>query len=132
MVSPFALIVPTCAISFGSFVGLLSFVSDSVIAATKVVVGAADTPTPTGRLYVTDDEEKYSGSAYGPWILPLSGYSQVMDEFSGGVPVIAMHGTNRPELIGTAASNGCIRMPDAVIEQLHASLPFGTPVDIRE
>lgn len=111
---------------------LTAYAGDTVITTTKVVVGAADTPTPTGRLYVTDYEEKYSGSAYGPWILPLSGYSQVMDEFSGGVPVIAMHGTNRPELIGTAASNGCIRMPDAVIEQLHASLPFGTPVDIRE
>lgn len=103
-----------------------------LLAETKVVVGKPDTATPTGRLYVTDYEEKYSGSAYGPWILPLSGYSQSMDEFSGGMPVIAMHGTNRPELIGTAASNGCIRMPDAVIEQLHATLPFGTPVDIQE
>lgn len=111
---------------------LKAYAGDAVIADTKVVVGAADSPTPTGRLYVTDYEEKYTGSAYGPWILPLSGYSQAMDEFSGGVPVIAMHGTNRPELIGSAASNGCIRMPDAVIEVLHNSLPFGTPVDIRE
>jgi len=104
----------------------------TLIAETQVVVGKNATPTPLGRLYVTDYEEKYSGSAYGPWILPLSGYSQQLDEFSGGVPVIAMHGTNRPELVGTASSNGCIRMPDAVIETLRAKLPIGTPVDTRD
>lgn len=109
---------------------LTAYKGGQVIAQTQVVVGKGSTPTPTGRLYVTDYEEKYSGSAYGPWVLPLSGYSQALDEFSGGMPVIAMHGTNRPELIGTAASNGCIRMPDAVISVLHDQLPLGTPVDI--
>ncbi|MFN8053183.1 MAG: L,D-transpeptidase [Acidimicrobiales bacterium] len=104
----------------------------NLIVETKVVVGKDSTPTPRGRLYLTDFEEKYRGSAYGPWVLPLSGYSQALDEFSGGVPVIAMHGTNRPELIGTAASNGCIRMPDDVIQRLHDTLFFGTPVDIRD
>lgn len=98
---------------------------------TGVVVGKDSTPTPLGRLYLTDFDEKYRGSAYGPWVLALSGYSQALDEFSGGVPVIAMHGTNRPELVGSAASNGCIRMPDDAIQLLHDRLPFGTPVDIR-
>jgi hypothetical protein len=111
---------------------LKAFAGDQLMVETKIVVGKDATPTPTGRLYLTDFEEKYRGSAYGPWILPLSGYSQAMDEFSGGVPVIAMHGTNRPELIGTAASNGCIRMPDDVIQLLHDKLFFGTPIDIRE
>jgi len=111
---------------------LRAYSGANLLAETKVVVGAAGTPTPTGRLYLTDFEEKYVGSAYGPWILPLSGYSQAMDEFSGGVPVIAMHGTNRPELLGSAASNGCIRMPDDVVQRLHDLLFFGTPVDIHE
>ena len=102
------------------------------IAQTKVVIGTADRPTPTGRLYVTDYEAKYRGSAYGPWVLALNGYSQQLDRFSGGVPVIAMHGTNNPGLVGSAASNGCIRMPDDVIETLHAQLPLGTPVDIHD
>lgn len=110
---------------------LKAYAGDVLIVDTKVVVGKDETPTPTGRLYLTDFEEKYRGSSYGPWILPLSGYSQALDKFSGGVPVIAMHGTNRPELVGTAASNGCIRMPDDVIQKLRDTLFFGTPVDIR-
>ena len=111
---------------------LTAYSGTNVLAQTKVVVGKDSTPTPRGRLYITDHEEKYSGSAYGPWVLPLSGYSQALDEFSGGVPVIAMHGTNRPDLIGTAASNGCIRMPDEVIQRLKDTLFFGTPVDIHD
>ena len=109
---------------------LQAFNGTTLIAETKVVVGKGATPTPTGRFFVTDFEQKRRGSAYGPWILPLSAYSQAIDTFAGGVPVIAMHGTNHPELIGTPASNGCIRMPDDVIETLHARLPLGTPVDI--
>ena len=111
---------------------LKAWVGPTLLAETEVVIGKAATPTPTGRLYLTDFEEKYRGSTYGPWILPLSGYSQALDEFSGGVPVIAMHGTNRPELLGSAASNGCIRMPDDVIQLLRDRLFLGTPVDIRE
>lgn len=110
---------------------LRAYSGDQLLVETQVVVGTDRTATPTGRLYLTDYEEKYRGSAYGPWILPLSGYSQMMDEFSGGVPVIAMHGTNRPELVGQARSNGCIRMPDDVVEQLRHQLFLGTPVDIH-
>jgi lipoprotein-anchoring transpeptidase ErfK/SrfK len=110
---------------------LRAYDGPTFIAETKVVVGKGTTPTPTGRYFVTDYEKKARGSAYGPWILPLSGYSQALDSFSGGVPVIAMHGTNHPELAGRAASNGCVRMPDDVIEVLRTHLPLGTPVDIR-
>ena len=109
---------------------LRAFDGATQIAVTKVVVGKASTPTPTGRFFVTDFEKKRRGTAYGPWILPLSAYSQALDSFSGGVPVVAMHGTNHPELIGSPASNGCIRMPDDVIDLLHRTLPLGTPVDI--
>jgi lipoprotein-anchoring transpeptidase ErfK/SrfK len=102
------------------------------IARTLVVVGKDSTKTPLGHFYVTDYEEKHSGSAYGPWVLPLSAFSQDLDWFGGGVPLIAMHGTNNPGLIGSAASNGCIRMPDAVITLLRERLPLGTPVDIHD
>lgn len=107
---------------------LQAFDATTMIADTPVVVGRDATPTPTGRFYVTDYEEKRAGSAYGPWILPISAYSQALDWFDGGVPVIAMHGTNRPDLLGSAASNGCIRMPDEVIQRLRDTLPLGTPV----
>lgn len=109
---------------------LVATMGGQVIADTSVVIGADGTPTPTGRLYLTDFDEKAEGSSYGPWVAPLSGYSQALDEFSGGVPVIAIHGTNNPGLMGQARSNGCIRIPNDVIQTLRAQLPLGTPVDI--
>lgn len=40
----------------------------------------------------------------------------------------AIHGTNRPWTVGTAASYGCIRMREADIEDLFARVAVGTPV----
>jgi lipoprotein-anchoring transpeptidase ErfK/SrfK len=98
---------------------------------TGVVVGKDDTHTPTGRFYVTDKvEQSNPAGAYGPLALPISAYSEQIDEFDNGVPVIAMHGTNRPELIGQNVSNGCIRMPNDVITRIGETVPLGTPVDI--
>ncbi len=95
-----------------------------------VIVGKAASPTPTGHFYVTDTIDKHTGSAYGPGILAISGFSQALDHFADGVPVLALHGTNRPDLLGTAASNGCVRMGDATINALRSTVPLGTPVDI--
>lgn len=44
--------------------------------------------------------------------------------------MIAFHGTNQPELIGSKASNGCVRMPNDVVSWLALVLPPGTPIDI--
>lgn len=104
--------------------------AEELIAETGAVIGAAATPTPLGRFFVNDIVEKWDGSAYGPYILSLSAFSEAMETFAGGVPVIAIHGTNRPGLIGGAHSNGCIRIPNEVIEFLAATVPMGTPVDI--
>jgi hypothetical protein len=109
---------------------LTAFAGREVIARSPVVIGRPSTPTPIGRFFVTDHDPRNRGSAYGPWVLPLSGFSQAMDSFADGVPVLAMHGTNRPELVGAAHSNGCLRMPNDVIDMLRARLPLGTPVDI--
>lgn len=40
----------------------------------------------------------------------------------------AIHGTNRPWTVGTAASYGCIRMREADIEDLFQRVSVGTPV----
>lgn len=104
---------------------------DTVLLEAPVIVGKATSPTPLGRFYVTDVDAKYTGSAYGPWVLPVSGFSQALDTFGGGAPALALHGTNRPDLMGKAASNGCVRLPNDVITRLRDTVPMGTPVDIR-
>lgn len=108
---------------------LRAYSGTELIAETQVVVGSPFTPTPTGSFYVTDIVPQTSPT-FGPVALPTDAYSEVMDEFDTGVPVVAMHGTNRPELIGQARSNGCIRIPNEVIVRMAELLPRGTPVYI--
>jgi lipoprotein-anchoring transpeptidase ErfK/SrfK len=104
---------------------------DVVVAETDVVVGTDDTRTPTGRFYVTDQvpQDNPDGS-FGPLVLATSAYSEQLDEFDDGAPVVALHGTNKPELIGSAASNGCVRMPNDVITLIGDRLQLGARVDI--
>lgn len=103
---------------------------DSVVVETVTVIGKPASPTPLGSFFVNDFVEKWEGSAYGPHILSLSAFSEAMETFAGGVPVIAIHGTNRPDLMGGAHSNGCIRVPNEIVTLLADTVPIGTPVDI--
>ena len=103
---------------------------DDVIVHPGAVIGADRSPTPVGSFFVNDLVEKWEGSAFGPYILSLSAFSEALETFAGGIPVIAIHGTNRPELIGGAHSNGCIRIPNDVVTFLAENVPMGTPVDI--
>ena len=102
-----------------------------VIAETDVVIGKDATYTPVGHFYLNEIvPQSNPGGAYGPFVLSTNGYSESLETFDGGLPVIAFHGTNQPQLIGTKASNGCIRMPNEIVTMLAETLPAGTPVDI--
>jgi hypothetical protein len=46
-------------------------------------------------------------------------------------PSVAIHGTNEPWSIGHAVSNGCIRLPNAVLRRLFRATPAGTPVVVH-
>jgi lipoprotein-anchoring transpeptidase ErfK/SrfK len=54
----------------------------------------------------------------------------VLHAFDGGIGQLAIHGTNRPDLIGQNVSNGCIRVSNAAITVLAEHVSIGTPVDI--
>jgi L,D-transpeptidase ErfK/SrfK len=45
-------------------------------------------------------------------------------------PHYGIHGTNNPPSIGTAASNGCIRMFNKDVEELFNKIPVNTIVRI--
>ena len=98
---------------------------------TTVAIGTADTPTPTGQFYI-DARYKLANpnGPYGAWALSVAAFSNVLYSFSGGPGQIAIHGTNRPALIGTPASHGCVRMTNPDISRLVDLVPIGTPVDI--
>ncbi len=110
---------------------LTLYQGDQAVLTTPVVIGKPETPTPTGRFYITDSvEQDNPAGAYGPIALPTNAYSEAIDQFDNGVPVIALHGTNRPELVGQDLSNGCIRLPNDMIQQIAGLIPMGTPIDI--
>jgi lipoprotein-anchoring transpeptidase ErfK/SrfK len=60
----------------------------------------------------------------------ISAFSPVLTGWAQGGP-IAIHGTNRPSSIGTAVSNGCIRLPNRVLKRVFRTAYAGTPVVIR-
>lgn len=102
---------------------------DTEVLRTSVAVGSPDTPTPTGTFSVTDKlDTQEPDSAYGRYAVGLSARSEVISEFAGGDGQIGIHGTNEPDSIGNAVSHGCIRAPQAVMEQLNSLLSLGTPV----
>lgn len=105
---------------------------DRELLRSAVAVGADETPTPTGRFFVTDlVRTPQPTGPYGPFALGLSGRSDVLDQFGGGDGQIAIHGTNAPDSIGRAASHGCVRVPNDVVGKLAELLVLGTPVTIR-
>ena len=82
-----------------------------------VATGKPSTPTPVGVFEVVNKEIDPGGPYGTRWLgLSAKGYG--------------IHGTNAPESIGTAASNGCIRMYNEDIEALFDITSVGTIVRI--
>jgi lipoprotein-anchoring transpeptidase ErfK/SrfK len=96
-----------------------------------IAIGHTETPTPIGAFYV---DVRYTlkdkGGPYGPGLLGVAAYSEAEQGWAAGNP-IAIHGTNAPSLIGTRASNGCVRVHNGDIVRIMKLAPTGTPVDIR-
>lgn len=98
---------------------------------TTAAVGAAATPTPLGTYYVNQRLIPADTSGpFGPGAIGISAFSEVLTGWAQGGPV-AIHGTNRPELIGRAVSNGCIRVRNDVLRRMWRVTLAGTPVTIR-
>lgn len=96
-----------------------------------VALGKAGTPTPRGRFAIAETVRTNTPGAFlGPIVLPLTGYSETLNEFAGGDGRVAIHGTSAPSLLGTYASNGCIRMRNDAVTRLARLAPPGTPVTI--
>lgn len=85
-----------------------------------VATGASDTPTPLGTFTINS---RFHGDmcGFGTCFLGLD------------VPwgQYGIHGTNKPESIGSNASHGCIRMYVKDAEELYSLVPNGTKVVIQ-
>lgn len=101
--------------------------SDEAIMTAAVAVGRDSTPTPLGHFYV---DISVPQNTYTPWILSVSGFSEVLDSFGGGRGQIAIHGWSDTSVLGQNVSNGCVRVSFDDLWRLRDLAPVGTPVDI--
>lgn len=110
----------------------LEFYSGStLIKVYPVAIGKPSTPTPTGTFSIINKE-------VNPWWFPPRGGTAVPSgpdnplgyRWMGFLPMYGIHGTNAPWAIGTAVSNGCVRMHEADVEELYEVVPYGTPVKV--
>jgi L,D-transpeptidase-like protein len=101
------------------------------VLATTAAVGAPGTPTPVGTFYVDQRLLASNPSGpYGPGAIGIAAYSDVLTGWAQGGP-IAIHGTNRPDLLGEAISNGCVRVRNPILLRLFRATLAGTPVVIQ-
>ncbi len=98
----------------------------------KIVIGARGTPTPAGLAAVYERNRQPDPDEFlGPWSLPLTSLSPTLMNYGGGPGRIAMHGRGGESLsdpLGSAASHGCIRVPNRGIRWLARHARPGTPV----
>jgi lipoprotein-anchoring transpeptidase ErfK/SrfK len=123
--APYRIVVRLCAHRLTVFRG------GKAVWEQPVAVGAPGTPTPKGSFYVDFVTPMRYGGAYGPFLLSVAGFSDVLHQFGkGGIGQIGIHGTNRPSSIGTSASHGCVRLRNDTLQALVKMVGAGTPVSI--
>lgn len=96
----------------------------------EVAVGTDENPTPRNGTFVTELIENVEPEgAYGPYAFGLGLHSDTLTEFNGGPGQVGVHGTNQPQLIGSAVSHGCVRLSnDDIRAMVDLGLPLGVPV----
>jgi lipoprotein-anchoring transpeptidase ErfK/SrfK len=101
----------------------------------RAVVGTSGTPTPRGLFAVWEMNRQPDPAGFlGPWAIPITALSNVLESYGGGPGRVAIHGRAGASLLdplGTAASHGCIRVDNGNMEWLVRNVPRGTPFEIR-
>ncbi len=97
-----------------------------------IAVGAQEAQTPVGQFSVLEMEVNPE------WVDPKDTKKKVPsgEENPLGYRWIrfygtyGIHGTNRPDSVGSYVSNGCIRLREENVEELYELTDIGTPVEI--
>jgi lipoprotein-anchoring transpeptidase ErfK/SrfK len=137
MLADFARVSPTpyrVVVSLGNRT-LSLYRAGKLVKTVQSVVGAPGTPTPTGMYAIsTAVRQPDPGGFYGPWVLHLNAFSDVLRQFEGGPGTIGIHGRAGASLntpLGTAGSHGCVRIDNDVVSLLARVAQPGTPVVIK-
>ena len=103
----------------------------NVIAKFSVAVGAATSPSPTGKFQIVNRVS--NPSYYHPGtVIPSGKDNPVGTRWIGlNQKGYGIHGTNAPKSVGHAASHGCIRLRNRDVERLFTMLQVGDAVEIH-
>jgi len=95
-----------------------------------IAVGKQTTPSPSGSFHIASRIIQptwyHPGKVVGPGPANPLGTRWMSLGYKG----YGIHGTNRPQSIGKAASHGCIRMRNKDVEDLFARVSIGDSVDL--
>jgi LysM repeat protein len=94
---------------------LLLFEDDNLVANYPVAIGKPTTPTPAGEFIILEKQLNPGGVFGTRWM--------AFTERRHGI-----HGTNQPDSISYAVSNGCVRMFNEDVEELFDRVVVGTRV----
>lgn len=103
----------------------------NVIARFSVAVGAAASPSPTGKFQIVSRVS--NPTYYHPGTVIPSGRDNPVGTRWLGLSQkgYGIHGTNAPRSVGHAASHGCIRLRNRDMERLFTMLRVGDRVEIH-
>lgn len=104
---------------------------EETVMSMPAATGAAASPTPPGRYFVTDRAPFAPGGYLGSFAFGLSGIQPNLPAGWTGGDQLAIHGTNDPSSIGTSASAGCLRVSEDALARLKPVLRLGTPVIVQ-
>ena len=108
---------------------------DEPLFTTIITPGRESRPTPNTTGWIAEIiEGSRLGPAYGSYVVGLGVHSEALGTFGGGgMPQLAIHGTNQPEVIGQRVDSGGVRTFNEVMDMI-ATLDgiVGAPVFIHD
>ncbi len=110
----------------------LAVIEDGAVMATfPVAVGAAASPSPTGKFQIVNRVS--NPTYYRPGtVIPSGKDNPVGTRWIGlNQKGYGIHGTNAPKSVGHAASHGCIRLRNRDVERMFTMLRVGDQVEIH-
>jgi len=106
------------------------FEDGRVVKVYRIAVGKTSTPSPSGNFHIASRVVKPTWFQPGKIVGPGPANPLGTRWMGLGYKGYGIHGTNRPQSIGKAASHGCIRMRNQDVEELFERMQVGDPVDL--
>jgi hypothetical protein len=113
---------------------LLYLHGDEIVCAWEIAVGRPESPTIPGRYRVGEKLTDPPWFRKGGPVVPFGDEENLLGTrwiAWEGSESLGFHGTWEPESIGTAASDGCVRLRNEDVEELFEILPRGAAIEVR-